>query len=412
MNPPFVRLWRTIAAILALSLTAGSANAQQLRPVSRADAVQSAIEHAPRLLTAASDTTAAAAALRNARLMPDPTAAFGYSKSAPRYHVELSIPLDLPWIRNARTAAAQSGRAGSQLRLAFARVAAQLDADTAYTAALASRELLALSRRNSHDADSLHRIAAVRRDAGDASELDVELASIFAGQQANTLAGDSLTAESALFTLQAAMGIVGSEITITLADSLMHPHLDSFPVGSGGRLLPVAAAESDVQTAELQARMQRRSRIIEPTLTAGFETGDPGGSETGMLPTVGIAIPLPLFNGNRGNVALAEAELQRAQAALAAIRVESTGALGRARRALRAGLEQVTRDEQLTASADRVSAMSLTAYREGAATLASVLEAQRMARDVRSQYVADLASAWIARSVLLLLTETTASSVP
>ena len=398
-----------LLALIVVPLT--GARAQAPRPVTRIDAIQDALDHAPRLLLAGSDTVAASAGVRAARLFPDPIAAVSYSKSVPQYHVGLSIPLDLPWIRGARLAAAQSGRTGSQLRLAFARVAARLDADTAYTAALAAREQLALSRRNARDTDSLLRIAILRRDAGDVSELDVELARIFAGQQANTAAGDSLSAESALLTLQAAMGMIGSDITITLADTLQRPPLDVVMTHTGN-LLPIAAAEADVRTAELATQLQRRSRIVQPTLTAGFETGDPGGSELGILPTVGIALPLPLMNRNRGNVALAEAELQRAHATLAAIRVESTGGVGRAQRALHIILDQLARDEHLTAAANRVSAMSLTAYREGATTLASVLEAQRMARDVRSRYVADLAAAWIARGVLHLLTETVASSVP
>lgn len=400
-----------LMAMLLAPFCARAAGAQLPRLVTRAEARAEAEAHAPRLLLARSDTAAASAGLYAARLFPDPTASFGYSKSTPRYHTELSIPLDLPWIRNARTAAAESGRTGSQLRLAFARVAARLDADTAYTAALAARERLTLSRRNALDADSLFRIATFRRDAGDASDLDVELASIFALQQANLHSADSLSAESALLTLQAAMGMISSDVTIALADSLYRPVFDSAAAHTGAAL-PIAAAEADVRTAELSARLQRRSRIVQPTLTAGFETGDPSGSENGLLPTVGIAIPLPLFNANRGNVALAEAELQRARAALAAVQVESSGAIGRAQRAFRVALTQLDRDERLAAAADRVSAMSFTAYREGEATLASVLETQRMAREVRSQYVSDLAAAWTARDVLQLLTETVAPSVP
>jgi outer membrane protein TolC len=47
--------------------------------------------------------------------------------------------------------------------------------------------------------------------------------------------------------------------------------------------------------------------------------------------------------------------------------------------------------------------MALTAYREGASTLASVLEAQRTARDVLGQYIDDLAAAWIATAELRAL---------
>src|SRR5689334_23484577 len=49
---------------------------------------------------------------------------------------------------------------------------------------------------------------------------------------------------------------------------------------------------------------------------SGFETGDPSGSEPGILPTFGLSLPLPLFNRNRGPIAQLEAERQRARAEL------------------------------------------------------------------------------------------------
>ena len=52
--------------------------------------------------------------------------------------------------------------------------------------------------------------------------------------------------------------------------------------------------------------------------------------------------------------------------------------------------------------------MSLTAYREGASTLPNVLEAQRNARDIRAQYIDDLARARIASATLRALTLTAA----
>ncbi len=400
----------SVFAILAVAHPSPAAG-QALRAVTREEARQSAAERAPRLLIARSDTLAASAAILASRLFPDPTAGLGYTRSTPRYHAEINLPIDLPWIRNARSSAARSGRLGSQLRLEFARAAARLDADTAYTAALAARAQLTLGRRNVSDADSLLRIATIRRDAGDASDLDVELARILSLQQANDHAVDSLRAEVSILTLQAAMGLAVDTVAIALADSLHRPSFDSVPNRSG-MSLPVAAAQADLRSAELAARLQRSSRLVEPVLTAGFETGDPGGSENGLLPTVGISIPLPLLNRNRGGVALADAEVQRAHAALVAAQVETSVELGRARRAYGVALAQLDRDEVLVTAAERVSAMSFIAYREGAATLASVLEAQRTARDIRAQYVADLAGAWIARDTLLLLTTTVDPSVP
>jgi outer membrane protein TolC len=63
----------------------------------------------------------------------------------------------------------------------------------------------------------------------------------------------------------------------------------------------------------------------------------------------------------------------------------------------------VGRDRVLIASAARVVSMSLTAYREGAQSLPNVLEAQRTARDVLSQYIDDLANAWVATAELRVL---------
>jgi hypothetical protein len=66
----------------------------------------------------------------------------------------------------------------------------------------------------------------------------------------------------------------------------------------------------------------------------------------------------------------------------------------------------VARDQTLVASANRVAALSLTAYREGAAPLATAIEAQRNAREILSQYIDDLAAAWIATAALRVRTLT------
>jgi hypothetical protein len=67
---------------------------------------------------------------------------------------------------------------------------------------------------------------------------------------------------------------------------------------------------------------------------------------------------------------------------------------------------RLARDQQLLQSADRIAARSLTAYREGAATLASVLEAQRTVREVLAQYIDDAATASIAAATLRVITLT------
>jgi outer membrane protein, heavy metal efflux system len=376
-----------------------SAVARSQEPVTRQQAIESAINRGARAGVARADTLVGSAQLLAARQWDNPSLAATYSRAIPTHHETVDIPLDITGVRSARIRSAESTRLASQYRFQFERGAAALDADTTYTRALAAAEQLRLARRNAKDADSLRRMSIVRRDAGDASELDVLLATVNAGQAANVTAADSLTYVSTLFDLQAVMGLDANRVAITPIDSLMlpaSPNADAMPL----RALPVAAAEQALTAADLSVRAQRRSIFTPFSIQAGIEHGDP--SQPGILPTFGVSIPLPLLNRNRGPIVLAEAERERARAELALARIETQSAIGRAVRSRNLAFEKIQRDRLLVESATRIAAMSLTAYREGAQGLPAVLEAQRNARDILSQYIDDLATAWIATATLAL----------
>ena len=383
--------------VAVLLLYAGGLAGQQ--PITRQQAIDAAISRGARAAVARADTLVGAAQLISARQWENPSLSLTYSKSVPNYHEIVDLPLDITGARSARVRAAQATRLASQYRFRFERAAAALDADTTYTRSVAALEHLRLARRNARDADSLRRMAIVRRDAGDASELDVLLASVNAGQAANLAATDSLTFISAIFDLQAVMGLDTGVVAVNPTDSL------SLPARTDGTFsntlpLPVAAATQALTAADLSVRAQRRSILAPFSLQAGVEHGDP--SEPGLLPTFGVSIPIPLLNRNRGGIAEAEAVRERARAELALARLETQTAIGRAVRLRSLALERVRRDQLLVESANRIVAMSLTAYREGAQGLPAVLEAQRNARDILSQYIDDVADAWIATATLRL----------
>ncbi len=383
-----------------------SAVARSQEPVTRQQAIESAVTRGARAGVARADTLVGSAQLVAARQWDNPSLSATYSRAVPTHHEIVDLPLDLTGVRSARIRSAESTRLASQYRFQFERAAAALDADTTYTRALAASEHLRLARRNAKDADSLRRMSIVRRDAGDASELDVLLATVNAGQAANVTAADSLTYVSTLFDLQAVMGLDANRVVITPIDSLTlptSPNADGVPV----RTLPVAAAELALTAADLSVRAQRRSVFAPFSIQAGIEHGDP--SQPGILPTFGISIPIPLLNRNRGPIAVAEAERERARAELALARIETQSAIGRAIRSRNLALEKIQRDRLLVESATRIAAMSLTAYREGAQGLPAVLEAQRNARDILSQYIDDLATAWIATATLGLYNLTPSS---
>jgi outer membrane protein, heavy metal efflux system len=370
------------------------------QPISRQQAIEVAVFRGARAAVARADTLVGAAQLMTARGRDNPSLAATYSKSTPNYHAILDLPLDISGVRGARIRAAEATRLASQYRFEFERAAAALDADTTYTRALAALERVKLSRRNARDADSLRRMAVIRRNAGDASELDVLLATVNAGQAANLAAADSVSLISSVFDLQSVMGLDTNRIAVMPSDSLTVPPPSPSPDAIPAFTLPVAAAQQALSAADISVRVQRRSIFTPFSVQAGVEWRDP--SQTGLLPTFGFSIPLPLLNRNRGPIAQAVAERERARAELALALFQTQATIGRAVRQRNVALEKLQRDRLLVESANRIVAMSLVAYREGAQALTTVLEAQRNARDILSQYVSDLADVWIATATLRL----------
>ena len=372
------------------------------QPVTRAEAVAAALARGARVALGRADTTAARGLVRAARAFPNPSLSGTYTQAVPQYHAIVDLPLDVPWLRAPRIGAAEFARAAVRYGFAFERAAIRFDADTSYTHALAAAAHARLSRRNALDADSLLAMARLRREVGDASELDVRLAAVNAGQLENVASDDSLTSIGAALALQLAMGLPGEEPTIALADSLAPP-AESATTGAG-EPLPVAAAEASLRSAERTLTLAHRSVLGAPSLQLGVENGDPTGSEPGLLPTVGLSLPLPLFNWNGGAAAQATAARDRAQAELDLVRRDTDAQIARARRERTAALARLERDARLLASADRVAAMSLQAYGEGAIPLANVLEAQRNAREALGRYIDDLAAAHNAVALIRLVT--------
>jgi cobalt-zinc-cadmium efflux system outer membrane protein len=398
-------------------------------PVTREAAVAAALQHGTAAALGRADTAVAGAQLAVARALPNPVLAGSYSRSAPQLRASIDLPLDVPWLRRLRVAGAAAGHAAATLQFAYTRATARYDVEVAYGAALAAGERARLSAEAARDADSLHTLARRLRDAGAASDLDVELAAINADQQANAATADTLAAVGALLDLQALMGMPADAPRIALADSLpaLLAGLPAWSPGSslaagdragaaepvgGDRQAPplaVAAAQATYQSQDLALRLARRRSAVVPSLQLGVEGRDPTGGPQGVLPVVGLAVPLPIFNRYRGDVALAEANRLRAAVELANARRTTVAAIARARRELAVAEARLARDRRLLATARVVSAKSVTAYTEGAAALADVLQAQRVARDAYAQYVADAIATTNAAAAVRL---TTASASP
>jgi outer membrane protein TolC len=404
--------------------------------VTRAEAARAALAAGTRIALARADSAAALARLRTARALPNPLLVGTRSKAVPERHLTLEIPLfDALWTRGPRMGQAQASVRAARLLYASERDAVLVEVDTTYTRALAADARFRLSRQTAHDADSLRKMTASRRDAGDASDLDVDLATVVAGQQLNVTATDSLSYMRALLTVQMLMGLPADSVAIVLTDSLVLTSpdilIERWTLDSGGMVISmppavttpaapsgagaarpravgptarVAAAEAAFRASELGVALQRRNVFALPSLNVGIEWLDPG--QPGYLPLFGLVLPIPLFNRNQGPLAEATAEREKARVQLLAVRLEVRLRLIEGVRERDALLVKVARDRDLVIRAQRVADRSLTAYREGASGLPAVLEARRSAREVLGQYIDDLAALLTINTELRALTQT------
>lgn len=398
-------MWPRWWVTCLISALPGAAFAQ--RPVSVAQAIEAALAVSPRSAMGRADSAAGVAGLSIAKAWPNPAATLGYSKAVPQYHGVLEILIDYPWLRGTRIRAAEAGERAAGYRSELVRAEIRFQVEAAYAQGLASQERARTARGNARDADSLLILTRLRRDAGDASDLDVLLAGMSAGQLANAALSDSNAAVAAVLEVQRLMGLPADSSRIVLTDTLALPPTASLPSSSPG--LPVAAAEAELNARQGALDLERHRPIPAPALQVGLEGGDPTGAEPGLLPTIGLSIPLALFNQNGGAIALADADRSRAEAELAQTRLETDAALAGAYRDLRVALDRAERGQSLARTAAQVAALARTAYAEGAVSLPYVLEAQRGAREAVDQLTTDLAAALTAHAAVRFFTASGAS---
>lgn len=387
-----------IVGFLCVTAAAPLTAAAQLR-VTLGEAVAIALANGPRVRLAVAEEAAARAALLTARAWPNPTASLTYSKAVPSYHVTIDQPLEFPWLRASRIRAARAGAAGAVYRLEMERAAVAFSVDSAYVHAAATARLAALSARTAQEGAELVWVARVRRDAGDASDLDVELAILTQGGLENTAMTDSLDAIAALLGLQAVMGLPSVAPLIVLADSLELLAAEPPPGPAAAVVsLRTAAAELQVDSQRAALAQERAARIPAPGVMVGVEWHDP--SQKGALPTFGLSIPLPFFDRNRGPIAAAQAALVRAQTELEVARREGAAAVAAAQAGRDAARLRVQRNLALLEHARRAVDLTVRGYREGAFPITTVIDTQRTARDVLRQQVLDLEALRMATSGL------------
>lgn len=283
--------------------------------------------------------------------------------------VAVNQRLDLGGRRRARVSVAQAELAVQRLRLAAARADLGHSVREQFARAATARDRLRVSEEKEERARELARIAGILVDAGREPPLRALRARSAAAQAAAELAAARAEEQAARGTLAALFGIS------TPPDAVTGSLLDIPPRAiDPEQSLEVRIAEAERLVAEASHQQELAGRRLDPSVGLGVrhvrEVGD-------VALVAGFSMPLQIFDRNQGNIGAARANVEAAEARLAAAMAASRV---RARNAIITVEAAQARVEALATAAipEAAEALRLTqlSYQAGRASLLELLDAQ------------------------------------
>ncbi len=407
-----------LAAIVSAGPGVVRAEGSESGRLTLGDAVRRAVEVSPLMGAARGRVDAAAGAVRQAGRLPNPLGEvrveswdFHADHATPRwdnvdFFATLAQPIELGGKRSARTAEAAAARDAAAFESEQTRHEVILETARTYLAAIRARSLLDAQQTNRETLSRIVEILDRRVSEGWSAEADLLRFRAELARAEEALLRVRLDRDRELRFLAALLG----EPSAVAPARLVAPVLPPIPEGDADTLAhlglarrpEVAAARARVEQAREASRLERARRVPTLALTAGYKRTF--GLDTGIA---GLAIPLPIFDANAGNVARAEAEEQAAQSRLTALesRLLAGGAAQiAAARELRA--RALTVEEDLVRPAEGARDAATAAFREGASDVLRLVDARRLYLDARREALDLFAEAALrAAEVRLLLGE-------
>ncbi len=383
------------AAALTQSPPAGPGTPASGGTLSLEQALALAELHNPQLQVAGANTEGAEAAITTARAYPNPEfrtmAGYQYRRqigAAPGLlqHYSVMQPLDLPSVRQARVRAAQRGRESSDFALAESRLGVRAAVKQAFYQVLRRRGEIDLARQNLQLIEDLRRRIQVQVQVGEAARLeltraDAEVAT--ARTFANSAQLRLLNAIAELRTVVSAPLGPNVEPKGSLEISTQLATLDELKAEMLDRHPALAQARAEIQRAEARLQSEIALKKPQPSVYAEWERQP----DLGFY-RFGVALPLPLWNKRQGPISEAAAAVKQVKALAELRRLELASALERAYGLYEVAGQQVTAFEQgVLKEAEAALKAAEAAFRYGERGIIEVLDAQRILRSVRQDFL-------------------------
>ncbi|SDZ64327.1 outer membrane protein, cobalt-zinc-cadmium efflux system [Variovorax sp. YR266] len=396
---------------VAVSAAAGTPYSQQAHaaartlepagPLTLRNAVAMALQANPGLSAAFREQEATEAAIVQAGAWPNPTLdaqVEDLRRDNRTTTLQLSQPLELGGKRAARVTAAERARDQAASALAGRRAEVRAATVTAFFDVLTAQERLRLAQDSVSLAQTATRAAANRVAAGKVSPLEETRARVAeAGIRVELLQAEG-TLRSSRQQLAALWGNPNPRFTQVdgAVDQLPAPVQD---VASRLGAAPVVQqARLEVERRKALSDLEQAKRIPDVTVSLGAKRvpaseGETGSSRRNQV-VVGLSIPLPIFDTNRGNVAEALSREEKARDDLVAAELQLGADVAQASerlRSARATAETLQRDA--LPGAETAYKAATKGFELGKFSFLEALDAQRTLFQVRAQYLLALADA-------------------
>lgn len=359
------------------------------------EALRLSAEHSPALAAAAAQDRSAAAAFDSARAYPNPELEIATGMSRPRQpggengRIEmlgLSQQFELPSLRNARRQSAEAGMVSGAATLSEARLYQYITVKQAFYDVLKRQEESILANENFALLQQIRNRVKVKVEVGESPRYEL------VKSEAETLAAES-AARSAEYRvtqardrLRALTGGKLAETFVAVAESAQAADLPALNVLreellARQPLLKVAESESNRAQAKLD--LERALRLPQPTVKLSSERDQ----EMSQW-RIGVVLPLPLWSRRAGPIGEALAGMERAQADAQQIRLELLAELDQAySRYQIARFQVLTFESGLLKEAESALKVAEAAYRFGERGILDYLDAQRVLRSTRVDFL-------------------------
>lgn len=392
-----VHLYASLAAMLAALLTLPVAAHETMVPTLTLErAIERTLATSPALSAAANELAATEGSVIQAGALPNPELATlieGVGDAERATTVQINQPIELGGKRDARVTAAERARDVAQLDFEATRAEIRAGVATAFFDALSAQERLRIAQASTDLARRSLDAATRRVQAGKVSPVEETRARVALSAARVELAQANSEWATARQQLAAMWGATRPDFERvegapeTLAPP---PALDALLA----RLDEAAAMRrlsTEVQRREALVDLERARRYPDITISLGAKREEAIDRD---LFVVGFAVPLPIFDRNRGNVLEAQRRADKVRDEAAAARAQLVADLTNAHTRYAAYREEVMlgRNEILPGAQSAFDAAT-KGFEAGKFDFLDVLDAQRTLFQAQSQYFRALAQA-------------------